>query len=168
MPEEDYEDELAQSDYHEQIIIKQEPEQTIFIKDRSPVQQRNTKHSKPRLTRTVKKKFAQPKTAYNHSSNDTKILDAIRSLKRVDYKKKRDECDIFGEYIANSLRKHDDRTRSMIKHAINNILFEQEMKRYTTTHYEINMDNENPLILPETIEDNEIVMHNDDDDRDRK
>lgn len=54
----------------------------------------------------------------------------MKLLKKSDISKKKDECDTFGEYIAMSLRKHDEWTQSMIKQAINNILFEQEMKKY--------------------------------------
>lgn len=57
----------------------------------------------------------------------------IKLLRKTENCKKKDECDTFGEYIASSLRKHDDRTQSMIKQAINNILFEQEMKKYNTS-----------------------------------
>lgn len=60
--------------------------------------------------------------------------------------KKNDECDSFGEYIAISLRKHDERTQSMIKQAINNILFEQEMKKYSAGQY-VNITDDNPLVI---------------------
>lgn len=67
--------------------------------------------------------------------------------------RKKDECDSFGEYIADSLRKHDERTQSMIKQAINNILFEQEMKKYSASQYVvISGIDENPLILGDVSE----------------
>lgn len=69
--------------------------------------------------------------------------------RRQNFYKKKDECDSFGEYIAMSLRKHDERTRSMIKQAINNILFEQEMKKYNASSSQyvvISTVDENPLV----------------------
>lgn len=38
--------------------------------------------------------------------------------------KKRDVCDIFGEYIAEELRRHDDRTRMILQHKIHNLLYQ--------------------------------------------
>ncbi|KAF5285486.1 hypothetical protein FQR65_LT13231 [Abscondita terminalis] len=42
-----------------------------------------------------------------------------------------DECSIFGEYIATKLRKHDDRTRTILQHRIHNILFQAEMDQFS-------------------------------------
>lgn len=54
----------------------------------------------------------------------------------------KEENEIFGEYVVEALKKHDKRTQCLIKHAITNILFEQEMKTY-----HVNEDNDNPLKL---------------------
>lgn len=80
---------------------------------------------------------------------DIKLIEALKLLKRSELSKRKDECDTFGEYIATSLRKHDDRTQSMIKQAINNILFEQEMKKYSSGQYTVVLTGmeENPLVL---------------------
>lgn len=45
---------------------------------------------------------------------------------------RRDDCDTYGEYIAATLRKHDNQTQCLIKQAINRILFEQEMSQYAS------------------------------------
>lgn len=43
--------------------------------------------------------------------------------------KKRDVCDIFSEYIAEELRKHDDRTRMILQHKIHNLLFQAAVNK---------------------------------------
>lgn len=39
----------------------------------------------------------------------------------------KDECGLFGDYIANKLRKFDDRSRAVAEHKISEILFDLEM-----------------------------------------
>lgn len=118
------------------IIIKEEPqleEQTL-----PKIQNVN---SKPRLTRVLKRKLViEPE--------EPSILER-KLYRRQNFCKKKDECDSFGEYIAMSLRKHNERTRSMIKQAINNILFEQEMKKYNVSSSQyvvISTVDGNPLV----------------------
>lgn len=48
---------------------------------------------------------------------------------------KRDEIAIYGEYIAEKLRKFDDISRAQIQHKINNVLFEFEMEFFKKTRY---------------------------------
>lgn len=60
---------------------------------------------------------------------DSRILEVQRMMKK-DSLIKKDDCDTYVEYIASTLRKHDNKTQCMIKQAINNILFEQEMNKY--------------------------------------
>lgn len=60
---------------------------------------------------------------------DSRILEVQRMMKK-DSLIKKDDCDTYGEYIASTLRKQDNKTQCMIKQAINNILFEQEMNKY--------------------------------------
>lgn len=130
-------DDMADDDV--EVLIKQEPTPeaappkkiTIFA---------NMKHNR-RLTRL--KRLPAQKEANQSTHTDSKLIEMLRLLKKSDISKKKDECDSFGEYIATSLRKHDDRTQSMIKQAINNILFEQEMKKYT--NYSVVISPENPL-----------------------
>ncbi|XP_026753247.1 uncharacterized protein LOC113513452 [Galleria mellonella] len=133
---------------HEEIIIKEEPVVQTYVKPKS---YKYTTH-KPRLTKTIKRRIIREAPANSSSRIDSKILETLRLIRKSDLSRKKDECDSFGEYIADSLRKHDDRTQSMIKQAINNILFEQEMKKYSTNQYEVVITgvDENPLILGDT------------------
>lgn len=102
---------------------------------------------KPRVTKVVKRRMVK-----ENDEDRARLIETIRLLRRSDLLKKKDECDSFGEYIADSLRKHDERTQSMIKQAINNILFEQEMKKYSCNQYAMVIPamDENPLILGDT------------------
>ncbi|RVE52344.1 hypothetical protein evm_002982 [Chilo suppressalis] len=123
----------------EEVIIKREAEPTF----------RTKKH--PRLIRGFKPRLTKARPVAREvttSQLDNRLIEALKLLRRSDLSRKKDECDSFGEYIAVSLRKHDERTQSMIKQAINNILFEQEMKKYNATQYVVisEMD-ENPLTL---------------------
>ncbi|CAK1586593.1 unnamed protein product [Parnassius mnemosyne] len=149
-PEEDnhIDDDPENEDLESQdIIIKTEPN-VEYPKAKS---KRNIKYvtsRKPRVTKVIKRRLVKE----DHGDEDrNRSSEAIRLLRRLDLLKKKDECDSFGVYIANSLRKHDERTQSMIKQAINNILFEQEMKKYSTNQYTVVMAgvDENPLILSE-------------------
>lgn len=138
-------DDNYEPETQEEIIIKTEP-----IAEYTKVKAKHeSKHTtrKPRLKKVLKRRIIK-----NHNDEDkNRIIDTIRLLRRSDLLKKKDECDSFGEYIADSLRKHDERTQSMIKQAINNILFEQEMKKYSTNQYTVVIPgiDENPLILTE-------------------
>ncbi|XP_046969332.1 uncharacterized protein LOC124536782 [Vanessa cardui] len=127
------------------IVIKEEQESI----ERTPPKIKYV-CSKPRLTRVIKRRIVKDNTLADRN----KFLER-KLYKRSNLYKKKDECDSFGEYIAISLRKHDERTRSMIKQAINNILFEQEMKKYNNSaQYAVvisNMD-ENPLIIGDECE----------------
>lgn len=130
---EEYEDQGNESPMH--VMIKEEPE---FVEQTLPKIRYIC--SKPRLTRVLKRNVA-------NESHRPRVLER-KMFKRSEFFKKKDECDSFGEYIAMSLRKHDERTQSMIKQAINNILFEQEMKKYNAGQYVvISTVDENPLII---------------------
>ncbi|XP_053610573.1 uncharacterized protein LOC128675291 [Plodia interpunctella] len=145
--EEEEENEVDEGEEHQLIYIKQEPSTTKFVRPTTKYIHQSV--NKPRLIRTrrIRKK---PITA-NSNKLDSKILETLKLIKSSNLTKKKDECDSFGEYIANSLRKHDERTQSMIKQAINNILFEQEMKKYGPGPYEVLMTaEENPLILEDS------------------
>lgn len=101
---------------------------------------------KYKLTRPLLKRKLVVK---ENDSLDNRLLETLKLLRKSDLSRKKDECDSFGDYIAISLRKHDERTRSMIKQAINNILFEQEMKKYSSNQYTVVLSevDENPLVL---------------------
>ncbi|XP_063365298.1 uncharacterized protein LOC134653865 [Cydia amplana] len=131
---------------HEEIIIKTEPQTVEYVRPRKRLRYAQATH-KPRLTKFARK--AVKDNTNNNSNLDSKVLETLSLLRRSDLTRKKDECDSFGEYIAISLRKHDERTQSMIKQAINNILFEQEMKKYSVGQYAVVISgvDENPLIL---------------------
>lgn len=148
-PSEPEEEEEEQDTYdnvvQEEILIKQEPslEAKLRRKFREPPM---VPHSRPPIIKPVKKKVEKEMS----NKLDDKLLEMLKLLRRSDLSKKKDECDSFGEYIADSLRKHDDKTQCMIKQAINNILFEQEMKKYnssSTLTLVLNGLDENPLKL---------------------
>lgn len=126
--------------------------QDVHIKTEPAVEDTRTRREikyirKPRVTKVVKRRIVK-----DNDDDRARLIETIRLLRRSDLLKKKDECDSFGEYIADSLRKHDERTQSMIKQAINNILFEQEMKKYSSSQYAIMIPpmDENPLILGDT------------------
>lgn len=75
-----------------------------------------------------------------------KKIKMLRMKKKVDLRKtptkllkkpsstitsNKDECAIFGEYIAKKLKILDNRNRAIAQHRINNIFFELEMSLYT-------------------------------------
>jgi len=46
----------------------------------------------------------------------------------------RDESATFGQYVANKLRKLDERSRALVQHEINNLLFKAEMAMLDAPH----------------------------------
>lgn len=59
---------------------------------------------------------------------------AYKLLKRT-VNTKKDECEIYGQYIAEKLRKFDQLSRAQAQHKINNALFEIEMEFFKKTRY---------------------------------
>ena len=47
-----------------------------------------------------------------------------------------DDCGVYGCHIANKLRKYKPKTRALVEHAINNIIFEADMGRYDNVMYQ--------------------------------
>lgn len=116
-----------------EVMIKHEPKTQKFT-HRKFVD--TASHGKKKLTRTLKRKPRRQNTQTNVQQEmyskvyvDSRILEVQRMMKK-DSLIKKDDCDTYGEYIASTLRKHDNKTQCMIKQAINNILFEQEMNKY--------------------------------------
>uniref|UniRef100_A0A2A4JSL0 MADF domain-containing protein n=1 Tax=Heliothis virescens TaxID=7102 RepID=A0A2A4JSL0_HELVI len=151
--DESSDDDDDQEDSH--ITIKQEPVIETYVAEthvtsakRRALPKERLPKRKYRLNRPLlrKKLVKEPDVK---DSLDSRLLETLKLLRKSDLSKKKDECDSFGEYIAVSLRKHDERTRSMIKQAINNILFEQEMKKYSTGQYTVVLSgvDENPLVI---------------------
>lgn len=54
----------------------------------------------------------------------------VESNKTSDSLIKRDECSVYGEYVANELRNLSTQAQTLAKHNINNILFEANMGNY--------------------------------------
>lgn len=73
-----------------------------------------------------------PKNWGKRKKEDPRIEEAFQIMKDV-AGKKRDECDVFGEHVANKLRKYDNHTRVLVEHHINNILFDADIKMYSQT-----------------------------------
>lgn len=128
------------SDDTEAGDLEQELEADIIIKDEPDSVQafthkefnHNGIHGKRRLMRTLKprpKRQSSEKEMYSKAYIDRRILELQRKMRKESIVNK-DECDTYGEYIASMLRKRDIQTRCLIKHAINNILYEQEMNEY--------------------------------------
>ncbi|KPJ12821.1 hypothetical protein RR48_10451 [Papilio machaon] len=139
-------DDNYEPETQEEIVIKTEPT-AEYTKVKARQEVKNTTTRKSKLKKVIKRR-----TVKDHNDEDrNSLIETLRLLRRSNLLKKKDECDSFGEYIADSLRKHDERTQSMIKQAINNILFEQEMKKYSTNQYTVVIPgiDENPLILTE-------------------
>ncbi|XP_049875617.1 uncharacterized protein LOC126373540 [Pectinophora gossypiella] len=117
---EDSDDQGGASPVPSAVYIKQErePDPPRLARRPGRVDTHKRRWTRPMKRRVVREAAPAP---------DSRVGEALKLLRRT---RKKDECDSFGEYIADSLRKHDERTQSMIKQAINNILFEQEMKKY--------------------------------------
>lgn len=60
------------------------------------------------------------------------LINAYNALQSATAEKNnRDGCTIYGEYIADKLRSYDIRTRSIVQHYCNNIIFEADMGNYS-------------------------------------
>nr|XP_034834866.1 uncharacterized protein LOC117991388 [Maniola hyperantus] len=142
---EEYDDNGSNSPIN--IIIKEEPE---IIQTTQPRYYRTAKTS---MQARINKRKLEKEKLSRLAEKKKRLLES-KLLKESKVYKNKDECDSFGEYISISLRKHDERTRSMIKQAINNILFEQEMKKYNTGQYTViyTGSDVNPLIDPDDCE----------------
>ncbi|VVC96563.1 unnamed protein product [Leptidea sinapis] len=125
-----------------EIIIKEEPLELSLEKAQKL-------HTKPRLKRVIKRTQLAPKRLVRRVPVHD-VSSVFKCVTPSGGSKLKDECDSFGEYIAVSLRKHDERSRSMIKQAINNIMFEQEMKKYNNSYTVVMTEVENPLDIEET------------------
>lgn len=135
----------------QEVLIKQEPIHVHYKqRARAPAKTHKPRITRPLKRRVVKEHHSSSSSSFVSNVLDSRLAEAVKLLRRSEMTRKMDECDSFAKYIADSLRKHDDRTQSMIKQAINNILFEQEMKKYSSNQqYAVVLAgiDENPLIL---------------------
>ncbi|XP_044745422.1 uncharacterized protein LOC123307254 [Coccinella septempunctata] len=63
------------------------------------------------------------RTSKKRSTQNTRVEKVYRVLKR----EKKDDCAIFVEFIAEKLRKFDDRQRAILQHAIHDLVFRAEI-----------------------------------------
>lgn len=75
-----------------------------------------------------RKKFVSPKRlAQKRKRYEDPRIKAFEILQKAVKIEKKDECAMFAEYIAEKLRKHENRTRMILQHQIHNLLFQAEM-----------------------------------------
>ncbi|CAH1955122.1 unnamed protein product [Acanthoscelides obtectus] len=85
------------------------------------------------------KTFKSPKkraVKRRKEEEDPRIMQAFGYLQNVasgSASNKRDDCSVYGEHVANKIRKFDDRLKSLAQHRINNILFDLEMSHYNSS-----------------------------------
>jgi len=83
-----------------------------------------------------RKKCPSPKKVHGKKvqKEDPRIAEAYNVIQNIANKKsqlfEKDESAAFGEYVTSRLRKFNMHTRSLVKHKINNILFEAKLGRY--------------------------------------
>ncbi|CAH0724008.1 unnamed protein product, partial [Brenthis ino] len=86
----------------------------------------NTTLKQLNVKRKLKKNGAE--TTYGK----TEAVEAVDFLKNAtDFKKDRDEYDLFGQLLAKKLRKLDERQRDIAMHEIDNIMFNAKMQSVT-------------------------------------
>ncbi|XP_066263077.1 transcription factor Adf-1-like [Euwallacea similis] len=80
------------------------------------------------VTTQNRKNRRRPNSTVENSKIDetTNILKSVASNKQL----KADECNVYGRHVANKLRSYTKRTRNMVQHYINNILFNADMGQY--------------------------------------
>lgn len=87
------------------------------------------------LSPNKKAKRSKPASAYSKREEE-----AYAVLQQA---MKKDECTTYGEHVANELRDLQPRARTIVKHLINNILFDAAMGKYnndgSSTSYHGNM-----------------------------
>ncbi|CAH0559724.1 unnamed protein product [Brassicogethes aeneus] len=83
-----------------------------------------------------KEKFMKPQTpkrkkqSKTDSVNDSQLQAALNFPQQPD-----DPTLLYTQHLANKLRQFSGRTRAMIKHTINQIVFEAEMGHYDNSHF---------------------------------
>lgn len=63
----------------------------------------------------------------------------------ADSLQRKDQCSLFGDYIAHKLRTFDNRLRAIAQNRITNILFELEMNLYTNPDTHTSMQSSSPV-----------------------
>lgn len=74
---------------------------------------------------------AKRKSRVNYDSRvSTAICKLVRKIS--DERENRDECSVYGEYVSHKLRNYDFRTRCIVQHQINDIIFHADMGKVLT------------------------------------
>ena len=84
------------------------------------------------------------------ASRDTDAKRADEAYEIMKAASNRDDCAIYGEYVASELRKLSGYSQMMVKHAINNILFEGALGKY---------DQPNPTQFPVPVPTSSPIPH---------
>lgn len=58
------------------------------------------------------------------------ILKYTNALTNSQFTLRHDECTSYGQYVENKIRNYSSKTRSIVQHQINNILFEADMGKF--------------------------------------
>lgn len=91
---------------------------------------RPIKPNKRRIDNTSSKEVVTKKrTTSKSTAEDPMLKKAFELLQKSAETDNMDSYSIFGQHIANELRKYDPRTLSIVKQAFNNIIFEADMGR---------------------------------------
>lgn len=85
--------------------------------------------------KTKNKEFRFPtkrSTKHRKIDEDPKITEALGYLWQVTAvsQQRKDQCSLFGDYIADKLRTFDNRLRAIAQNRISNVLFELEFNLY--------------------------------------
>lgn len=88
--------------------------------------------------RKILKRALPPKSSISkRPKEDPRVEEVYNILKTTvaENKNERDEHDVFGEYVARTLRTLDSPSKVLAKHYINQVLFEAEMRRLQQPPY---------------------------------
>ncbi|KFM62349.1 hypothetical protein X975_12306, partial [Stegodyphus mimosarum] len=128
------------STQYEKVVINSVPNETNFEENDELISDDATEHGFT-LDDTLKEievaslwdfsSSSKKQKKYSFTSSSlSKASVASKKSEETDVRKK-DECDIFGEYIACKLRRiSSPHAKSIVEHLINNIIFQAEMGRY--------------------------------------
>lgn len=137
--EENLQDNLQRSvedtnDQSELLSEKPTTEQYIENVIKSPSQ------SKGENTITKRKIFVSPKKNPKRKmvTEDRRLIKAYDIIDSISSEpaSSRDECSVYGEHVANKLRKFNERNKAVLIHKINNLIFEAEMEVFNEVSYQ--------------------------------
>ncbi|KAF5293884.1 hypothetical protein FQA39_LY13589 [Lamprigera yunnana] len=123
------------TDKHEETVQEHTTEEESRSEDVSVVVESKDRRKEPEEVTLVKKKqFASPKQIPRNkklkTAEDPRVQESYHILKAVANRKK-DRFDVFSEYVSARLRTLDERSSLCAEKAINDILFDAEMGKYS-------------------------------------